>query len=437
MADPELIEQDTEELAALVEQARSAELPPLHGVKQYQMVRAALRQSREPARLMPRIARCALGLAAALLMGLLGARAFEYGAARLATSHVEVAPGGRPARLRLRTGDALVLARGSAIDVLSETTTRRELRLTRGAVLCDVKRLGPGQVFELRTPHAHARVRGTVFSVQVDDRHTTLQVHEGTVEVAERVLHAGERWSSLSTAPRVDHALFAAEVRAALAARGAAPVPSEPPALVEPRAVATMLPGEPVAPATPEPHAQRDDANPAPAAPRHRAAGPEPLPPRVEATEPPSAEAADQMLRQGQADALLDALSSHRHEPAYARVYADALRASGDFERASRAYEALSEQSQGSLHSQAGYAAAQLALGPLRDPLRALNLIEHFELTAPSSPLSERASVLRIDALLALGRRAEARAAALVYLAHEPDTETSARLRRLADGPQP
>ena len=48
----------------------------------------------------------------------------------------------------------------------------------------------------------------------------------------------------------------------------------------------------------------------------------------------------------------------------------------------------------------------------------------------------ERASVLRIDALAALGRSAEARAAARDYLAREPETETSARLRRLLESAQ-
>ena len=143
------------------------------------------------------------------------------------------------------------------------------------------------------------------------------------------------------------------------------------------------------------------------------------------------------MLREGKAEELLSLLAEHRREPAYARVYADALRASGDFDRAIIAYEALGEQSQGSLRSQAGYAAAQLALGPLVDPARALRAIERFDLTAPSAALCERASVLRIEALLALGRGAEARAAAHVYLAREPNTETSVRLQKLLESRQP
>ncbi|HKO90668.1 MAG TPA: FecR family protein, partial [Polyangiaceae bacterium] len=247
MAEPELIEPGTDELAALLEQARHAEAPALDGLKQLHMVRAALRERRpEPVRLAPRITRYVVGLAAALLMGLLGARAFEVAATRLATSHVEVGPGQRPVPLWLRTGDALVLAGGSALDVLSETSALRQVRLTRGAVLCDVRRLAQGQEFLVVTTHALVQVRGTVFSVQVDEQHTTVQVHEGTVQVSGRALHAGERWSSLSTAPRVEHRLFAAEVRAALAAREATPPRSEPLARVEPRLAPATTSAAPV-----------------------------------------------------------------------------------------------------------------------------------------------------------------------------------------------
>jgi hypothetical protein len=174
---------------------------------------------------------------------------------------------------------------------------------------------------------------------------------------------------------------------------------------------------------------QPETAHPPPARPPALQAAPEPL--------PPPAELADLMLRQNRAEELLQLLGQHRTEPAYARVYADALRATGDFERARGAYEALAAQSYGSARSQAGYSAAQLALGPLRDPLRALDAIERFGLTAPDAPLRERACVLRIDALVALGRSSEARAAAEDYLAREPNTETSARLRGLLQRPAP
>jgi hypothetical protein len=456
MAKPELVEQAADELAWLVEQARGAEAPPLDGVKQYQMVGAALRVRPEPRRWAPRITRYAphitryaphitryaphitryaLGLAAALLMGLLGARSFEYAATRLATKHIEVAPSGRPLRLWLRTGDALVLAKDSAVDVLSETPTRRKLRLTRGAVLCDVTRRAPGQSFEVLTPHARVQVRGTVFSVEVDAAHTAVQVHEGRVHVAGRVLQAGERWSSGGAVSAPDRALFASEVRSALARRQSSPAPSQPPTLVEP-----LYPSLPSSDSRAEPRA----STPGVPTPSDTAESSEPraskLPPAPESAGQPSPEsalptpeAAELLLRQGQAAHVLRLLGAHGDEPSYARVFADALRASGDFERAIAAYEALAVQSQGSPRSQAGFAAAQLALGPLHDPLRALGEVELFDLSAPSSVLRERASVLRIDALVALGRSAEARAAAREYLAREPETETSARLRGLVD----
>jgi tetratricopeptide (TPR) repeat protein len=142
------------------------------------------------------------------------------------------------------------------------------------------------------------------------------------------------------------------------------------------------------------------------------------------------------MLHRGQTEQLLRLLADHRAEPAYARVYADALRARGDFEHATSAYEALAEQGRGDRHSHAAYAAAQLALSPLRDPLRALGIIQRYGLDGPGSPLQERASVLRIDALVMLGRSVEARDATRAYLAREPETETSARLRRWLESTQ-
>jgi hypothetical protein len=308
--------------------------------------------------------------------------------------------------------------------------------------VCAYSRRG-GSLHEapLPAPHARVQVQGTVFSVQVGDSRTTVQVHEGAVQVAGRVLRAGQDWSSSSTNSRFDHALFATEVRAALAARKVAPAPSEPPRHVESLAP-TSTPPPTLAQEAPVPAARRVEARgsareqntdvaPRPAPLPRRQVTPEALPP------PLTPEAAELMLREGRTEALLSLLTEHRDESTYARVYADALRASGDFERAVAAYEALAEQSSGSLRGQAGYAAAQLALGPLHDALRALRAIEHFDLTAPGSPLGERASVLHIDALVALGRSAEARAAAHVYLVREPDNETSARLRKLLESPRP
>ncbi|HEX6240251.1 MAG TPA: FecR domain-containing protein [Polyangiales bacterium] len=429
MADPQRLTERADELTRLVDQMRRAEAPALDGARQYEMVGAALRQSRAPMRLAPRITRYAVGLAAALLMGLLGARAFEYAALRLTTSHLELGPHDDLRRVWLRSGDALALAPGSAVDVLSENGPRRELRITRGAVLCDVKRLARGEGFEVLTPHANVRVRGTVFSVRVDERHTAVQVHEGTVYVAGRALHAGERWSSLPSAPTRELAVFWAEVRAALAARGGS-VPVQPkPVTVEPLVSSVAAPAEAVVRENHQPRSQERVVEPPPPRTRRPHAHREPS--------PLSPEAAEQMLREGRAEQLLGVLDAQPSEPAYARVYADALRATGDFDRAILAYEALLDRSQGSLRMQAGYAAAQLAQGPLRDPLRALRAIGRSALIAPSSPLRERASVLRIDALMALGRHTEARAAAREYLEREPNTEASARLRRLLESDEP
>jgi hypothetical protein len=58
-------------------------------------------------------------------------------------------------------------------------------------------------------------------------------------------------------------------------------------------------------------------------------------------------------------------------------------------------------------------------------------LIAAFALAADHSLLRERATALEVDALLALGRRWEAGVAAQRYLAREPETETSRRMREV------
>ena len=70
------------------------------------------------------------------------------------------------------------------------------------------------------------------------------------------------------------------------------------------------------------------------------------------------------------------------------------------------------------------------------DAVQTLELLDTYALDDDRSPQRERATVLRIDALLALGQPEAARVHALRYLSREPETATSTRLRALVSGRQ-
>jgi hypothetical protein len=84
----------------------------------------------------------------------------------------------------------------------------------------------------------------------------------------------------------------------------------------------------------------------------------------------------------------------------------------------------------------AGTATAQLAaLAAVRNalaaqqPARALSLIDDFEHRFPTSQVAEEALVLRIEALSALGRAAEAGALGQRFLHDRPTSVYGARVR--------
>lgn len=112
-------------------------------------------------------------------------------------------------------------------------------------------------------------------------------------------------------------------------------------------------------------------------------------------------------------------------------LVADASRALGRHREARAHYGKLAERGADPLRTRAAFAAAQLSLHALGDPADALSLIAAFALAADDAPLRERATALEVEALLALGRRREARRAAERYLAREMETETSRRMREL------
>jgi outer membrane protein assembly factor BamD (BamD/ComL family) len=69
------------------------------------------------------------------------------------------------------------------------------------------------------------------------------------------------------------------------------------------------------------------------------------------------------------------------------------------------------------------------------DPTGALALLDQFEHRNPSSPLDEEVAVLRIDALVDAGRRAEARERAAAFLSGYPASAYSQRVRSKVTSP--
>lgn len=80
------------------------------------------------------------------------------------------------------------------------------------------------------------------------------------------------------------------------------------------------------------------------------------------------------------------------------------------------------------------YAEATRRLYSLGDAASAVALLDAYDLDAETAPLRERATVLRVDALLMLGRLTQAAEVARRYVLREPETHTSTRMRNIAAG---
>jgi ferric-dicitrate binding protein FerR (iron transport regulator) len=333
---------------------------------------------------------------------------------------LEVARGERPLRVALTSGDTVLAAPGTKLEVLAQDVAHRELRLSEGTALFDVVRLHGAQRFEVETRQARVQVRGTVFSVEVTNGRTIVRVYEGQVWVTDRGLSAGQVWVSSGPAPSlIDDALWS-EGTAAAALRSAAPsltvsllpevTSSRPSAATDagslPTATIVIVPGTLASPLHPEPASDR--------------------PASVSLTE------ARGWLLGGESERALQAAQAEhvRVQPAWQLLAADALRALRRHAEAVDAYQALAERDP-SLRASAGYSGASLYFHELGDPDRALALLDALSLDADDSPLRERASVLRVDVLLALQRHDEVRGAAQRYLEREPETRVSRRMRAL------
>ncbi|MFT3921376.1 MAG: FecR domain-containing protein [Myxococcales bacterium] len=461
------------DLDHLIERARAMEPTPLSDLEARRMVRAALsapaptRRPRSPLRW--------LALAAALVPCMWWAvhGLWSHGT----TLSVDAAD--PPLRIALLAGDALTVAPGAELELLSQTTRERRVRVGTGAVLFDVKKLRPGEDFAVLARDAEVHVVGTVFSVEVTPEETLVRVYEGRVRLPHTQLGAGSTWSSRrGSTPGPDR--LASEAHAAAQARspgtagkagsGEAATHAQDhedrsreadvdlrsreadvdlrsreadvdlrsrEADVELRsreaatkATVQALPAPETPPAPVQAPTAPDgaDSKLPPMAPQTAA-----LPAPVQAPNLPNARRA---LAEGRADSALGdaqrALTDPRQpELEWRELEAHALRALGRFNTAVISYERAAQLAEPRQRPPLAYAAAALCFEGLRDPLRTLVLLDRFELDAYASPLRERASRLRVHSLLALRRMDEARRAAERYLALEPETAVSEDMRRL------
>lgn len=384
------------DLEALVEHARRAPAPPLSSLTARRMVRTALHRRRKPRRTSLYVG---VAAAAVLLISVLGSALRQD----TGLTSVVVAADARPLRLSLKTGDGLVLAPDSRLVVLSEDRHACRVRVERGEVLFDIARLGPSRVFEVFTAAAHVRVRGTVFSVEAHGDKSVVRVYEGAVSVNQVMLHPGDSWASRGRAGPPPQG-FVPEIRAALAARNVERPARRDPATSEASDLAASAPTV---------SASRSSAdNPA-----------------IKA--PPSLERLRALLRAGEAAQVLSLLAGlDELDAPRALLRADALRLTGLFEAARSAYLRVADGASGS-RDQAGFAAAQLSLRELSDPEEALRILDALALDRPQSSLRERASALRIETLVELGRLREAELELDRYLAREPATAARLRLEKL------
>lgn len=438
----------THELDELVAQARRAEPPTLSRMSARRMVKSALdRRDQRVAIARRRFRYVWLAAAAALVLS-----AGSYlQLARPSGTEVATAADGLPLRLSLKTGDTLVLAPATKIEVLAEQPLLRRVRVTRGDTLFDVARSPKKQQFEVSTPHAEIRVRGTVFTVRVDDARTVVRVHEGSVWVERQVLTAGAVWTSdgkaLTRSDELER-ISASDVRAAVAAHSPSEAAAQQPASqalapvkIPPQAAIDALLEEQLAPA-PDAPPTASAPKPAPASPRSSTPPASSDVVRGSARSDAGAGPPEQLdvhqlrelLRTGAAEHVVRYARAHEEDDAFALILADGLRALGRFDEACTSYEALALRAPEPLRTQAGFAAARLALSSQRDAARALRDIERFALDRPDSPLSERASMLHVEVLLQLGRVAEAWRIGAHYLSRQPETEAKERMRRLLLG---
>jgi hypothetical protein len=311
------------------------------------------------------------------------------------------APAMEIARMDLPAGDRIVrLGRG---DLAIERLDReRRLAVGSGHVLFDVAPLGPTERFEVQTPHLVASVVGTVFALDVDDDGTRIAVYDGVVRVTYSddggvELTRGQTFDSRTateatgwTSPLRDEGLAAGRRHAS---RRRARELAEAEVVAEPTVTATV--------------AHRTNATD-----------------DGRTEEPASLERARTWLAEGEVErALAAAVAACERAPTHGGwqlLRADALRAQQQWAESVEAYELAAASLAPSRATSAGYLAAYVRLSELGDAPGALATLERTGALRDGSPIEERATVLRIRALIASGDRDAAEETGRRYLLRFP-----------------
>jgi ferric-dicitrate binding protein FerR (iron transport regulator) len=283
----------------------------------------------------------------------------------------------QPVTLETSTGVELTLAPHGRLQLATDSGPERTVRLGAGSVRLALARQPAGTRFGVETDDGVALAMGTVFSVARLDGETRVDVEEGRVLVRDRTGRAVE----VPSAHWVD--VRQLEVRAQEQSPQAAAQAPPTPALEEKVAEAVVPPPRRIAP-----------------------------PPRVKPTVAPAApplERAAEKLRE-----------------------ARSLRAEKRFADAIATYEEVLATWPGTEEALAArLALAQVELKATGHPKRAL--LEFQRYLEAAGPLRDEAAAGRIEALEALGRADEARAAAAAFLTQFPTSVRVDEMRARVD----
>ncbi len=423
---------DPDPLSLLADAAGALPVPEAEPDTLDELVRAATVAARGRARRRETTRAWLLAACALLAVGV-GAWLYQRPAVeRVPLAPRDAAPGF--VTLDLPTGDRVTRAGEGEIGLEAASPDARVFRLGAGEMLFDVAPLGPGQRFEVHTPHISAHVVGTVFAVAVEDAVTRVRVYEGRVEIRRdgEVLTVAEPGMSFRSdgadASRWRPSLEERGWTAARRRAGASRV--EPPAQ-EP--VATAESADLPAPGGDRP----PPSGPAPTGPtpsaraRTEPASEAPLPPA------PDLASARAWLAAGEAARALSAadrvLAAQPREAEWWLLRGDAARTLQRWGDAVQSYERAAELLPPSRATSAGYLAAELRLQRLEDPAGSLQTLARTGAGRPGSPLEERATVLAIRAHLAADDAAAARREARRYLLRFPAGASTDWARSVAE----